>query len=244
VYAVDLHSHTRFFHGRRALGDRFDPLGFRLLAATARARGLDGLATTNHDYYTPFESDDPTVIPGIEVSTTRGHVLVVGPDPPAETEPGELTPAEAVEMAHDRDCAAVMAHPFRGDLAGADADFDAVELNGKHPRSHPWALELARRRDLPVVGGSDAHYPVEVGRAYTRVDAPELTPEAVVAAVREGRVSARVRHGGTDRAVRQLYRAIHDHNDRLTRPSWADDLDPDPERFPGLDARWEGSRGD
>lgn len=242
MYAVDLHSHTRFFHGRRSLGDRFDPIGFRLLAATARVRGLDGIATTNHDYYTPFESDAVDVIPGIEVSTTRGHVLVVGPDPPRETKPGELTPAETVEMAHDRGCAAIMAHPFRGDLAEVEAPFDAVELNGKHPRSHPWVVELAKRRDLPLVGGSDAHYPVEVGRAYTALDVERVTPESVVEAIREGRVSARVRHGSTDRAVRRLYRAIHDHNDRLARPAWADDLNPDPAQFPGLDAQWRADR--
>ncbi len=235
MYAVDLHSHTRFFHGRRALGDRFDPLGFRLLTAAARHRGLDGLVLTNHDYYTPFETDRPVTVPGIEVSTTGGHVLVVGPDPPRETEPGALTPAETVDMAHERGCAAVMAHPFRGDLFTVEADFDAVELNGKHPRSHPWALELARRRDLPIVAGSDAHLPFEVGRAYTMVEADTLTPESVVAALRDGRVRARVRHGNTERLVRRFYGALYDQRGDLTRPAWAAALDPDPARFPGVD---------
>lgn len=245
--SVDLHAHTRFFHGFPRLARAFDPVGAQLLARTAHHRGLDAIATTNHDYYRELGiGDGPlAVIPGIEVTTTHGHAIVVGPSPPKLTEEGELTPEQVVEIAHDRGCAAIIPHPFRNStVRHADADFDAVEINGKGTESFETVRRFARERDLPVVGGSDAHYPVEVGRAYTRVDAPELTPEAVVAAVREGRVSARVRHGGTDRAVRQLYRAIHDHNDRLTRPSWADDLDPDPERFPGLDARWEGSRGD
>jgi hypothetical protein len=43
--------------------------------------------------------------------------------------------------------------------------------------------EAARReQDLPTVGGSDAHYPPEVGRAFTRVDTNRLTPAAVVEA--------------------------------------------------------------
>ena len=236
MYAVDLHSHTRFFHGRRALGDRFDPLGFRLLGAAARRRGLDGLAVTNHDYYTPFDAGAPRVVPGVEVSTTAGHVLVIGPDPPRETDPGALTPAETVALAHDRNCAAVMAHPFRGTLWRAgEVDFDAVELNGKHPQSHPWVMELARRRDLPVVAGSDAHVPVEVGRAYTAVEADRLTPEAVAAAVRDGRVRARVRHGRADAAVRRLYRLLHGRRGDLSPPPWAEDMDPDPERFPAVD---------
>jgi len=53
--------------------------------------------------------------------------------------------------------------------------------------------EAARReQDLPTVGGSDAHYPPEVGRAFTRVDTDRLTPAAVVEAIREGRAEAHV----------------------------------------------------
>ena len=220
MYAVDLHAHTRFFHGRRRLGDLYDPLGFRLLARTAAARGLDAVATTNHDYYAHFEArNDVSVIPGIEVTTTDGHVLIVGPDPPVETTAGELTPTEAVELAHDRACAAIIPHPFRdSSVRDADAGFDAVEVNGKHPRTSDWARKLAADLDLPVVGGSDAHYPVEVGRAFTAVDAEVLTPESVVAAIRDGRVSARVDDWLPHRLIRRGYRAVHSQTDQIERP--------------------------
>ncbi|WP_049926628.1 PHP domain-containing protein [Halopiger goleimassiliensis] len=212
MYAIDLHAHTRFFHGRRSLGDRFDPLGVRLLAGAAAWRGLQGVATTNHDYYTPLDPPgDVETIPGIEITTDRGHVLVVGPDPPRETEPGALTPAEAAELAHDRDCVAIVAHPFRNSTVREleDVPFDAIEVNGKHPRSQPLVEELAESRDLPLVGGSDAHYPFEVGRAYTIVDADRLTPGAVVDAVRDGRVRARVARSSFDRLLRRGYRTVH-----------------------------------
>lgn len=89
MYRIDLHAHTRFFHGHRRLGDVYDPLGGRLLAGVARARGLDGVATTNHDYYRAFDDEitGVAVLPGIEISTTRGHVLVVGPNPRARPIP-------------------------------------------------------------------------------------------------------------------------------------------------------------
>ena len=225
MYAVDLHAHTRFFHGRRALGDRFDPLGVRLLARAARKRGLEGVATTNHDYYTPLSpTAGAETIPGIEITTDRGHVLVVGPDPPAETEPGALTPGEAVDLAHERDCAAIVAHPFRNSTVREleDVPFDAIEVNGKHPRSRPLVEELAEQRDLPLVGGSDAHYPFEVGRAYTVVEADRLTPAAVVDAIRDGRVSARVSDSLLDRFLRRAYRTIHDKKgviDAIERPT-------------------------
>lgn len=224
MYRIDLHAHTRFFHGHRRLGDAYDPLGVRLLAGTARARGLDGVATTNHDYYRRFEGEvaGVAVIPGIEVSTSRGHVLVVGPDPPAETRPGELTPGETVDLAHDRGCAAVIAHPYRNStVREVDADFDAIEVNGKHPRTREWVERLAADHDLPMTGGSDAHYPVEVGRAYTAVDVEEPTPENVVRAIREGRIEARVDDWLPYQLIGRLYRSIHQGKDQLDAPDWA-----------------------
>ncbi|QLG50905.1 PHP domain-containing protein [Natrinema halophilum] len=225
MYTVDLHAHTRFFHGHRALGDRFDPLGVRLLTAMAARRGLDGVATTNHDYYTAFDSSSGVEpLPGIEITTDRGHVLVVGPNPPEATKPGALSPNEAVALAHDRDCAAIVAHPFRNSSVREldDVPFDAIEVNGKHPRSRPLVEELAAERDLPLVGGSDAHYPFEVGRAYTVIEADQLTPGAVVDAIRDGRVNARVYRSWHDRLLRRGYRAIHDRKhviDALEKPT-------------------------
>jgi len=210
--AVDLHTHTRFFHGFRRLGRTYDPLGARLLAGTARRRGLDAIATTNHDYYRDLGvgGDSLTVIPGIEVTTTHGHALVVGPSPPKLTEAGELTPGQVTDIAHDRGCAAIIAHPFRNStVREADADFDAVEVNGKGTESYETVRRFAGERDLPLVGGSDAHYPVEVGRAYTRVDADAATPEAVVDAIRDGRVTATVDDSPLQRLFQAGYRLTH-----------------------------------
>ncbi|ELZ07531.1 PHP domain-containing protein [Natrialba aegyptia] len=225
MYLVDLHAHTRFFHGHRSLGDRFDPLGARVLTEIAARRGLDGVATTNHDYYTDLNpAADVVTLPGIEITTDRGHVLVVGPDPPAETKPGALSPAEAVALAHDHDCAAIVAHPFRNSTVRelTDVPFDAIEVNGKHPRSRPLVEKLASERNLPLVGGSDAHYPFEVGRAYTTIESERLTPEAVVEAIRDGRVEAQVSRSTLDEVVRRGYRAIHRRKrviDAIERPT-------------------------
>jgi hypothetical protein len=215
VFAVDLHSHSRFFHVGSG-PTRYDPVGLRANAAVARRRGLDAFAVTNHDYRYTAETTLPT-LPGVEVSTTLGHVLVVGPDPPAVTTPGALTPAQAVELAHDRGCAAILAHPYRNSAARrSDAGFDAVELNGKNPEHVDQTRRLAARLDLPLVGGSDAHYPFEVGRAYTRVDADELTPAAVAAAIRNGDVEAIVDLGRIHRLLDRLYTRFHE------RKGWMD----------------------
>lgn len=209
MYAVDLHTHSRFFHGLRGQATRYDSLGLRLHAAVGQFRGLDGFAVTNHDYTYSAEIATPTV-PGIEVTTTSGHVLVVGPDPPSRTEPGVLTPEETVDLAHARGCAAILAHPYRNSNAReSDADFDAVELNGKNPEHIARTRRLAEEKELPLVGGSDAHWPVEVGRAFTRIEADQLTPEAVVDAVRSGRVEPMVELGPTDKLIAEAYHRIH-----------------------------------
>jgi predicted metal-dependent phosphoesterase TrpH len=144
---------------------------------------------------------------------------VVGPDPPKRTEPGDLSPAEAVQLAHDRGCAAIIAHPYRNStVREVDVEFDAIEINGKHPRTEQWVRTLADNHDLPIVGGSDAHYPVEVGRAYTEIDADEFSPEAVAEAIRDGRAEPEVHRGPFNRTLRRFYRTIHDEKGYLQRP--------------------------
>jgi predicted metal-dependent phosphoesterase TrpH len=213
VYSVDLHTHSRFFHGWSGRPTRFDPVGLRLLALGGRLRGLDGIAVTNHDYTYSAEVDYPT-IPGIEVSTTEGHVLVVGEEPPKRTALQGHTPSEVVDYAHDHGCAAILAHPFRNSGArDADADFDAVEINGKNPEHIEQTKELAKDLDLPLVGGSDAHYPIEVGRAYTRIDTESFTPRAIAEAIRDGRVTAVTKFGPLDRLLNRAYTLSHSQKD-------------------------------
>ena len=62
---------------------------------------------------------------------------------------------------------------------------------------------------------------VEVGRAYTAVEAPELTPASVVAAIREGRVSATVDDSLPYRLLRGFYRKVHERKRHLDRPEAA-----------------------
>lgn len=212
TYAVDLHTHSRFFHQPPDQFAAYEYLGVRLSKLASQIRGLDGFAVTNHDYYRPETRVDLGVpIPGIEVTTTLGHVVVVGPDPPERTRVGGLSPDEIVDIAHERDCAVILAHPFRGsEVTRSDASFDAVEINGKRPENAGAVRSLARDRDLPIVAGSDAHYPFELGRAFTRIEAEELTARSVARAIQDGRVEPVVRHTFLDEVVRSGYRRLHE----------------------------------
>jgi len=212
MYDIDLHSHTRFFHGFEGRPTAFDRTGFRLNVAVAHARGLDAIAVTNHDYYTSFDvaTGDLEIIPGMEISTTRGHLLVIGPNPPARTEPGALTPEEAISLAREHECAVVLPHPFRDStVRDAEVAVDAVEVNGKHPQNAPMVEELAEQKDLPLVGGSDAHYPIEIGRVVTKIEADELTTDTVVQAIKSENTDYETVQRFPDRYIRKLYSAIH-----------------------------------
>lgn len=233
TFDVDLHAHTRFFHGNPGNPTHFDPIGARLLGRFGRLRELDGLAFTNHDYFERYEpgTHQTAVIPGIEISTTEGHVLVVGPDPPRRTEPNALTPSQAVDLAHEHDCAAILPHPFRrGRLWETGADFDAVEVNGKRPHVQNRVTLLACDMGLPVVGGSDAHFPFEVGRVFTRIEAEDLQPESIVDAIRDGRVEPVVSETRLHRGLRRVYEIVHGYKGHVEEPPQRVEPDRSPDR--------------
>lgn len=165
----------------------------------ARRAGLDGIAVTDHDTLSNVEAvreaapPELTVIPAVEVTTTEGHLLALD----VREAPPRADPLTVVDDVHDQGGVAVLSHPFdrwrqyyRSDLSDLAAAVDAVEaVNSRcvRGRFNERAAAYAEARGLPRTGGSDAHFPMEVGRAYTLVedDAGSL-PEAI----RSGRVSA------------------------------------------------------
>lgn len=156
------------------------------VVAAASRSGLDGIVVTNHDTLEGVAAvqkaapDELTVIPGVEVSTTQGHLLALD----VEDVPPQSDPLSVIEHVHDLGGLAVLSHPFdrlrehyESDLDAIGSAVDAVEvLNSRclrmqyNERARAFALE----HDLSVTGGSDAHFPMEVGRAYTACDGPLL----------------------------------------------------------------------
>jgi len=133
---------------------------------------------------------DILIIPGAEISTPNGDIVVLGAE---EMPPQPWTVASVVDFARDTDCVSVVVHPYRewgmGDLA-RNYKFDAVEvLNGASPPSaNKLARDLAKLMGLPGVAGSDAHQPAELCTVYTEIRA-SLDVDEILKAVKKGLVT-------------------------------------------------------
>ena len=133
---------------------------------------------------------DILIIPGVEISTAEGDLLVLGTE---ETPPQPWTVDAVVDFARDNDCVSVVAHPYReygmGDLA-MNYKVDAIEvLNGESSQqANKRAHDLAKSMGLPGVAGSDAHQPSEVCSVYTEVQAG-LDVNEILEALKNGLVS-------------------------------------------------------
>ncbi len=133
---------------------------------------------------------DILIIPGVEVTTRKGDVLVLG----AETLPPKPWTVEGVvDFARKNGFVSVAAHPFRefglGDLARA-CNLDAIEVlnGGSSSSANRQAHELAKNLCLPGVAGSDAHSTEDLFSAYTEVDA-SLNVDEILSAVKKGKVT-------------------------------------------------------
>ena len=171
------------------------------LAAEAKARGLDAIAVTDHDACTPLpESAGVLLIPAVEISTDRGHVLGLFLKTPVSGEFLRGYPPLADCVAEIRRCggAAVLAHPFAPQKLEESElralSLDAVETANARAAlragANEKAVALAKAMGLPTTGGSDAHSARELANAYTEFDAKAVTIDALREALLAGRCRA------------------------------------------------------
>ena len=168
----------------------------------AKQHGLDGFAVTDHDLLAEIpmglpEDSGLIIVPGMEISADGAHILAFDIQEPI---PMKLTIPETVDRIHAQGGIAVIAHPYSVFRTWVDsteiegAGFDCVEVINAHQFPFGYTLAknrgLAERLGLPQTGGSDAHTPRTVGRAYTIFESDSRDIEGVLAALREGRTRA------------------------------------------------------
>jgi predicted metal-dependent phosphoesterase TrpH len=142
---------------------------------------IKAVAITDHNtvegYYKVRELasvyEDVLIIPGVEVSTVDGDLIVLGI---AELPLKPWTVRNVIDFAKEKGALTIAAHPYRalglGDLA-RKYDVDAIEvLNGASPPNvNRLAENLAKEMTLPGVAGSDAHQASDLWTVYTEVQA-------------------------------------------------------------------------
>ncbi|MEM4700286.1 MAG: PHP domain-containing protein, partial [Candidatus Nezhaarchaeales archaeon] len=149
----------------------------------ALKRGLDGVAVTDHGTVKGglavrrLSPPGFIAIPGVEAKTSRGELLILF----IEEEVRSRDPLEVIDEAREAGGLVVLPHPFdwmRGSkLEGLEElveKVDAIEVfNSRCPllRLNIRAQRLAKSLNKPSTAGSDAHFSMEVGKAWTVVEA-------------------------------------------------------------------------
>ena len=158
----------------------------------SKRRGLDGVAITDHNTLKgalKLKTRDIIVVPGIEISTLRGHLLALNVTTPI---PAKLGIEETIHRIHEAGGIAVAAHPsmfYRSSPNNRMNSYDAIEV--VNASSIPFQLykylrkKFATRLGLPQTAGSDSHYAPEIGAAYTIVEADPDVDE-IVGAIKKG----------------------------------------------------------
>ena len=206
---IDLHTHSY-----PKSDDSF--MGIDELIDAAKAAGLDGICLTEHDAFWSAEETGALcrkhnflVLPGCEINTDTGHVLVFGLDHYVF---GLHKPAFLRAAVRRKGAAVVAAHPYRRrfleepgkdpearaemlERAGGDGLFqicDAIEVfNGRGTQTeNGFSVELGQMLGARTTGGSDAHRVEQMGTAATRFQRPITGLHDLIRELREGRFLA------------------------------------------------------
>jgi len=198
---IDLHTHTK-----PKSDDSF--LTPAELIMAAREAGLDGICLTEHDTFWSDEQlaqlngpPDFLIIPGVEINTDDGHIIVFGID---EYKYGMHRTAFLRQIVDARRGYMIFSHPYRRNFSLDDGLEEALErlchhdvfqyvdavevLNGQgKERQNEFSRELARRLGWKGTGGSDAHELKDIATCATEFERRIRNREELIQELKAGR---------------------------------------------------------
>lgn len=191
---VDLHLHTaedpmdRVRHTARELILKAADEAFDVLSITNHQQ-----LTFNQDLYSFAWERGILLIPGVEVTIQRRHVLLLNP-PQGKT----FSDFHSLSRIRRPETLIIAPHPYfpgihslNGRLLKNLELFDALEYchfySSKINLFNQKAVEVSRSNGFPLIGNSDAHFLSQLGTTYSLIYA-EKSLEAIFAAIRKNRV--------------------------------------------------------
>lgn len=216
-YAGDFHVHTR------QSGDASPTIAEAL--SFAQSVGLDFVMLSEHNtnsgltLYADVQPDFPNllIVPGVEWTTYAGHANALGATQWVDHKIGVrgVTTADAIQQYEDQDALFSINHPLspgapicigcRWEIPVDAATIDGVEVQSGILPAVPFYEDLcAQGSHAAALGGSDDHRAGQgtsvldspIGTPTTMVFARELSVEAILEGVRNGRTVVKI--GGID----------------------------------------------
>jgi predicted metal-dependent phosphoesterase TrpH len=184
---LDIHIHTMNSGDSRIIP--------KAIPEKIKSKGLDGIALTEHNKLFKYDLQGIIVLPGIEISTKRGHLLALGLK--ENIKKGKSMDWTIREVKRHNGVA-VIAHPYsisaRADLNNLNIKPDAIETLNARIMFCSISSKLARRMaiqlSLPTTGGSDSHILDTIGDAYTTVYTKSRSIDDILEAFRKGNIEA------------------------------------------------------
>ena len=197
-YKVDCHIHSESsFDGRMSVDE---------IIKTARARGLNVIAITDHDGYYDGNTEDFEVIRGCEFSTEYGHLLGL-----FMTEPIIVKDFHKIVVAvHKQGGLVVLAHPYQRRNMEEKVEHIAHLIDGvevfnsraakKNKEANRQATALADRHGLLYFAGSDSHLTRELGNVILTCEGEDIR-----SALTEGFISIEGKHSDPVNTARSQF---------------------------------------
>lgn len=188
---IDTHIHSNYSEDSR--------MAPKDIIKRSREIGLDAVAIADHNSIKGSlegikeskDIEDFTVIPSMEVSTLKGHIVALGIQ---EEINSQMSPEETIDAIREQGGIAIIPHPFVRYREGLcdyvkELDMDAIEtLNSRYIFGYSnWkAKKLAEERGIPQIGASDAHFLGAIGSCITEIDA-DFSVDSILKGILSGK---------------------------------------------------------
>ena len=171
------------------------------MVLAAEQAGLSAIAVTDHntlkgarEVQRAARGHELLVVTGVEVSSFNGHILALGVSEPL---PRGLSADETIRRINEQGGLAIASHPgrFYTGLSIHEvraSSFQAVEVSNGHStqRQNRTALRLAKDMGAAMTGGSDAHWPEDIGMCRTVFSVAPTSEDELLEAIRDHRTEA------------------------------------------------------